>query len=395
MTLLGQCKSLAASLGRGGVPEGYRHVRKMCTVRWYRWRGTVLNNRRGWRSDHPLLVIESDDWGTERTRSALDGQALREAGLGLADQSGLLDGLETRDDVAALCEVLSAHKDSLGRPAVMTVNFVLANADFDSVAKSDYGQMAVKSIVDGWNHESDAERLWQAYRGGVDAGLLVPQFHGYLHFSPDSWLAQLRGGDVATKLAFDRRMIGPMSEASGLRTMGVSSLYDREEEAIRRHVSEGMRLFRAAFGRGSVTTIAPRYVWRSPETELIMAEHGIRAMQGKQWQYLPDGRCRARYIGQRGAGGMLYLVRNCDLEPIAGGTTVEGCMRQVTEAFSRGLPAVLCSHRINYTSRVSPGVRDEGLAVLNEVLGQVVAKYPNVEFVGSDALAERILARGR
>lgn len=92
---------------------------------------------------------------------------------------------------------------------------------------------------------------------------------------------------------------------------------------------------------------------------------------------------------------MLYLVRNCDLEPVAGGTTVESCMRQVAAAFSRGLPAVLCSHRINYTSRVSAGVRDKGLAVLDEVLRQVVTRYPNVEFVGSDALAGRILARDR
>lgn len=342
-----------------------------------------------------MLAIESDDWGTERTRSAGDGQALRKARLGLADQSGLVDGLETRDDVAALCEVLSAYKDRLGRPAVMTVNFVLANADFDNVAESGYQRMAAKSIVDGWNHESDGARLWQAYRSGIDAGLLVPQFHGHLHFCPETWLAQLRDGEPATRLAFDRCMIGPMYEASGLRTMGVSSVYNREEEVIRRHASEGMRLFRAAFGRDSVTTIAPRYVWRSPETELIMAEHGVRAMQGKQWQYLPDGRCRAHYIGQRGAGGMLYLVRNCDLEPVAGGTTVESCMRQVAVAFSRGLPAVLCSHRINYTSRVSAGVRDKGLAVLDEVLRQVVTRYPNVEFVGSDALAGRILARDR
>ena len=67
-------------------------------------------------------------------------------------------------------------------------------------------------------------------------------------------------------------------------------------------------------------------------------------------------------------------------------------VEQICRAFSYKMPAVVCSHRLNYTSRVSDSIRDKGLTVLAGVLEKVLHKFPEAEFLSSDKLASRILS---
>ena len=98
------------------------------------------------------------------------------------------------------------------------------------------------------------------------------------------------------------------------------------------------------------------------------------------------------YLGELGFRGILYLTRNCMLEPVTNNTTAEQCIFKIATLFEKGFPAILSSHRINYTSRVSAEARDKGLAVLDSVLKKVKEMFSEVEFLSSDKLAERILA---
>ena len=381
---------------RSGISGVIRRVCESIRMRWrmkcwYGPRGRLLNYWKSWRTDRPILVIESDDWGAEHIPGP---DAVRTAEIEKISFSGShssFDGLETADDVDRLCDVLSAHRNADGDSAVLTANFVMANPDFEAVKQSGYSVFKARTIDKGFNHEADGTRLWKSYRNGIESGLLVPQFHGLLHFCPDEWLERLRQGDAGTLKAFDLQMVGEDLTSSGIGIQSMAPIYYTSAESIQHFVKEGVKIFKQIFNMNSLTTIAPCYAWKSPETEQALLPEGILAMQGKEYQCLPNGSTRLHYLGQLGPGGILYMVRSCKLEPLAAGTSVDKCFTQVRNAFARNIPAVLCSHRFNYTSRVDTKVRDKGLAVLDGVLKRVTQVYPNVEFLSSDKLALRIL----
>ena len=392
MGLISKAGIALSTFRQSGVSGVIRRFGKSQRLQWYRWRGQRLNYRLGWRTKRPILVIESDDWGSEHIPGPKAIEKMKEMGLFLSDSHGMFDSLETADDIDKLCDILNSHKDGDGNPAVMTANFIMANPDYVAIRESNYSSFKAKPIYSGWNHEPDAKTMLQKYREGINCGVIVPQLHGMLHFCPDVWMENLCRGDPETLKAFDLQMIGEKEDASGIGIQSMSPIYHESGQAIRQLVREGIETFRSCFNIDSFTTIAPCYCWRSDETEQALLACGIRVMQGKEYQYLPDGSVRPHYIGQRGPGGILYMVRNCVLEPISAGTTVEQCISQIEWAFQHSLPAVLCSHRTNYTSRVATEVRDKGLAVLDGVLKQVKEKFGDVEFLSSDKLALRILS---
>lgn len=350
-----------------------------------------MNRRLGWRSKHPILVIESDDWGAEHIPGPEISKNLPENYLPGHSHSNL-DGLERPEDIDKLCDALNLHKDKFGNAAVLTANFVMTNPDFSAIRENEFSLYVAKSISYGWNHEQDTEGMWKCYRRAIKDNLFVPQLHGERHFCPSKWLHRLRQKDWAALRAFECLMVGGEEDESGIGLQSMSPIYHAEENAIQRLVADGAETFRNVFGKNSFTTIAPCYGWRSPETEKALLKQQIRAMQGREYQHLPGGRMRVHYLGQRDKTGMIYLTRNCHLEPIPKGTSVRRCMREIEQAFGQGLPAVVCSHRINFTSRVAASVRDKGLAQLNAVLSEVTKRFPDVEFLSSEQLASRIMA---
>lgn len=374
----------------GGV---LRSVRKSQRMRWGRWRGRRLNYKKGWRSRQKLLIIESDDWAAEHIPGPEAVRQMERAGLGLPDLYYNYDGLEKPEDIDRLCEILSKYKDSKGKPAVITANFIMSNPDFDAVRQTDFRSFKAKPIDLGWNHEEDSEALWWSYRRAIQQGLIVPQLHGLWHFCPDEWLERLRRHDLASLKAFGLKMVGEKLISNGIGIQSMAPIYHTSQESIQRLVKEGIGIFKQIFNMDSLTTIAPCYAWKSPETEQALLSEGILAMQGKEYQYLPGGSIKPHFLGELGSGGMLYMVRTCRLEPISAGTSVDECFAQICDAFARNIPAVLCSHRINYTSRVDAKIRDKGLTVLDGVLKRVIQAYPNVEFLSSDKLALRILQK--
>jgi hypothetical protein len=63
-------------------------------------------------------------------------------------------------------------------------------------------------------------------------------------------------------------------------------------------------------------------------------------------------------------------------------------LREIEIAFRCGKPAVINSHRINFTSRISKEHRDLSLRSLDDLLSKIVKKYPKVEFLNSEQLAK-------
>src|ERR1035437_5292112 len=93
----------------------------------------------GWHTSRKIVVIESDDWGSIRMASTKAYKTFLQSGYPV-DQSSYNrnDALECNEDLEFLFEVLSSVKDKYGNPAVMTINNIVANPDFEKIKCSDF-----------------------------------------------------------------------------------------------------------------------------------------------------------------------------------------------------------------------------------------------------------------
>jgi len=65
-------------------------------------------------------------------------------------------------------------------------------------------------------------------------------------------------------------------------------------------------------------------------------------------------------------------------------------MNEINTAFRWHKPAVISSHRVNYTGGLYVENRDHGLASLKNLLTAIVKKWPDVEFMTTAELGSLI-----
>ncbi len=156
-----------------------------------------------------------------------------------------------------------------------------------------------------------------------------------------------------------------------------------DEHYLDKSLKEGLSEFSRIWDEQVATFIAPCYTW--PRTiEPFLSDCGIRVIQGSRFQRLPSSSKRiAHHIGQRNNLGMVYTVRNCAFEPAtttSGVDVVEKTMVEIRRAFRRGIPAIVSTHRINYTSRLSTDNAHRSRELLKNLLSRVLTEFPDVEF---------------
>src|SRR5699024_10212062 len=96
---------------------------------------------------------------------------------------------------------------------------------------------------------------------------------------------------------------------------------------------------------------------------------------------------------KKNASDQKYIVRNCVFEPDGQTRTavVEECLKDIESAFRWGAPALLSSHRVNFVGHSDKRYRDTNLGHLKMVLKEIVKKWPEVEFMNGDQMAENVL----
>ena len=92
------------------------------------------------RLPRPIVVIESDDWGSIRMPSVKVLDDLKAKGYRYADYIGYdkYDTLASNDDLEVLLDTLSSVKDSEGNQARLTMNTVVCNPNFERIRQSAY-----------------------------------------------------------------------------------------------------------------------------------------------------------------------------------------------------------------------------------------------------------------
>lgn len=317
------------------------------------WREPVLR--------HPVLIIESDDWGP--------GPAPHAAAL----------------DRVAAC--LQKHRDATGRPAVMTLGLTLTLPDSQAMAGSDPLTYQALPLT-----APPYAALLAALRAGIAAGVFAPQLHGLAHYWPDALVSAARNDPNVR----DWLLAGPGQETESLpsplqsRWVDGSVLPSRplSQAQIRAAVAEEVGLYRQIFGATPEVVVPPTFVW-TPGVEAAWAQEGVSAIitpghpcTGRDAQGRPACTATPLHNGQAGLGGVTYLVRDRYFEPALGHRAQRG-LTALADKTAQGRPCLLETHRFNFTG----AGQDDALAQLDQLLAAALAQSPDVRFLSAAELA--------
>jgi hypothetical protein len=324
------------------------------------WREPVLK--------HPVLIIESDDWGPAPTS---DVQVLER-----------------------LIRLLSKHWDSTRQPAVMTLGVVLAIPDGARIRDNGLRQYHRQTLED-----ERFQPLRHALSAGVREGVFSLQLHGMEHFWPESVMAAAQDNDSLRKwLDSDMPIAADLPDALQSRWCDASVLPSRELDAatVRQAAIEEVRMFSQIFGQIASVAVPPTFIWNDAVEEgwakagvqvVISPGRRLNARDGTGRPVgpnpsQPDG---LHLNGMRTRHGQTYLIRNAWFEPLRG-HTAEQAIDTLKRHTLLGRPVLFETHRSNFVGE-GPGV-EGAFDELDSLFSRALKLFPDLRFCASDKLAK-------
>lgn len=363
--------------------------------------GSNLINLQGWRTKRKLLVLESDDWGTIRMpglqeREFLCSRYPQNFNVSTYDR---YDNLANTEDLSALFDVLVRFKDFKGNHPVITANTIVANPDFDKIRASNFQSYFYEPFTETLERYPSHQGTFALWQQGMRSGVFHPQLHGREHLNVALWMKLLQMREPSSIAAFERRTWVMKSDQGNRLDIAFDYESEKQLKGIDNYLKESAILFRNLFGYDSMSYIAPSYTWND-DIERILQNINIRILQGGLFQILPtytmstkNARRVRHYVGQRNMYGQVYLMRNSYFEPslIRQVDLVGKCLGDIERAFRWGKPAIISIHRLNFIGNLEKNNRTETLKLLASLLQRVLVKFPDVEFLTSDALGKEML----
>lgn len=357
-----------------------------------------LSNIPGWSTKRHIVVFESDDWGSIRTRSKQDYDALLAAGLNVNGSCfPKYDCLESNADLERLYELLSKHKDSTGRPAVFTPMCVMANPDFERIEKNGFSEYVFEPMPETHKHYVGHERVVDLWREGIEKRLFVPALHAREHLNYVRWMENVRTNE-GMRLAFEHQSMGasrykgePVGEYLG----AFKPTTTNDLPLLQSVVEDAGRLFEEICGYKPTHFIAPN---AEPMRGLdpSFAKIGVKYITNAKLRHpdLGNGRTRNEFVWL----GKYYkdldiinITRNGAFEQVdPGHDWVDECMADIANAFKWHKPCVISSHRVNYIGGIDEGNATLGLKLLDQLLTEIEKKWPDVEYMTSTELGDII-----
>ena len=364
-------------------------------MNWKQQLSRNISNIPGWRTGKKIVVIESDDWGGVRMPSLEVLNSLQKKGLdflsGDAARFNQNDTLECSDDLAALFEVLVQFKDCNNNHPLFTPVAVVANPDFDRIKAENFNNYYWEPFTQTLERNNHSGVLG-LYKEGIANGFFKPQFHGREHLNVAAWMRALQQNDKDAHIAFEQGVWCYTNQhPNNVMFQAAFDLEFNSDLSIQHEIlKSGLQLFHEIFDYKASYFVPPNGPFNNA-LERTAAENGIKYMFApkKQTEVLGDGKTRAVYhwLGQKNQWGQRYMIRNVFFEPNqAGGDPVNDCVKNIEIAFRWGKPAVISSHRANFTGTLNEANRTQSLLLLKDLLATILKQWPDVVFMGSDEL---------
>ena len=353
-----------------------------------------INKRRGWKTDRKIVVIESDDWGSIRMPDRETYERSLKKGIRVDKCSFCKnDTLASNDDFEALYTVLRQYKDASNNHPVITANTIVGNPDFDKIKKSGYKEYHFELFTETLKRYPN--RSFDLWKQGMDEGLFYPQLHGREHLNIGRWLKLLQNGSKEMHFAFENKFFGISSTISNENNPSLMAALDYDNNYGKQlaldSVEQAPGIFEDIFGFKSKSFIGPNYVW-DEYVEKTLATKDVQFFQGSFVNKTASQGNRYHYIGKVNKYGQIYTARNVIFEPAGqlNNSLVGIAIKQIDNAFNLKKPAIISSHRVNFIGSVFEDNRTKNLELLDELLKEILKRWPNVEFIHSAQLGELI-----
>jgi hypothetical protein len=360
----------------------------------------TLTNVKGQRIDDKIIVFESDDWGSIRMPNKEIREKFENKGYKISTNPYCqFDTLATSVDLERLFNVLQKHKDKDGNHPVFTANTVVANPNFDAIKASGYTKYSYKPFTTTLKEYYPEDDVYNKWLEGMQKKIFIPQYHGREHLNVPLWLNVLRSNNKPFVDAFNMGFWGLPNNLYDKNIFNIQAAYCSAKvediEYYKSSIIEGLNLFEKIFGYRSKTFIANNYTW-SPKLDETLKKNGVIAFQGMKYQKIAAENgssihLKPVYTGKKNDFKQLYIVRNCVFEPSQmddSFNNVKNCIKDIENSFLFKKPAVIASHRLNFIGAISVKNREKNLVMLDELLEEILKRWPDVKFMSSDILVD-------
>ena len=361
-----------------------------------------LSNIQGWSSRRKFLIIESDDWGSIRMPSFDVYKRCLDSGYPVdKNEYERSDSLLSQDDLELLFDLLTGFKDINGNHPVITANCVVANPDFRKIKEDNFQHYHYELITETFKKYPNHNRNYALWNEAIDHKVLFPQYHCREHLNVSRFMLALKNNDEDAHFAFNNEMPGIMPRGDRdrgnlfIEATNYDSLKDMAEKLS--IYLDGLTLFERLFGFKSKSIIPPNYTW-SNEFNKDVFNLGVTYFQGirKMREPMLGGTYKyySNVLGKMNDLGQIHLVRNCIFEPSLFKFDIEDpvgkCLLSMSAAFAMKKPAVIVSHRVNYSGNIFTQNRDKTLVLLKQLISTALKKWPDIEFITSVQLGHII-----
>ncbi|MCF1716379.1 hypothetical protein L0U88_17185 [Flavihumibacter sp. RY-1] len=357
-----------------------------------------LKNILGKRVSDKYVIIECDDWGSQRMPSSDTFDYLTKKGLDINDgRYNLYDSLENPEDLEALFFTLKKYQGSDGSSPVFTAFTSLTNPDFIKIKMDNFNNYHYYNLDKSYDLFSNSKRMRELWRQGVSDGIFVPQLHGREHIAVQFWLKQLKKNNQDLLDGFEKGFVFVKDKtvSQTIRNFRAELYYenDQQKEFIRKKLFDAIVLFKEYFGFNATAFAATNGIFDS-DFEQVLVESGVSYLASPLFPKKETGKSRydglIRKFGQIGASGMIYYLRNCAFEPNGPEYKgIEQTLQQVEAAFRWDKPAVISTHRVNFVGGLSVKNRESGLNELKKLLSAILITWPDVKFTTVELLCKK------
>ncbi len=306
---------------------------------------------------HPILIVESDDWGAGPSKQA---QALQK-----------------------LIELLSRFHDHTGHPPVMTLAMILAVADGVAIrANGTYQRRTLEEPLYAPIRKTITE--------GIEKRVFAIQLHGLEHYWPETLISSQDKTVQRWLMEETPQATEPLPSHLQSRWIDASTLPSRPlpDTAIQPAVREEVALYRKIFSQLPRTVVPPTFVW-TDAVESVWARQGIeyvvtpgRQNTSRDAHGKPAATANRIRNGERN-NNVTYIVRDDYFEPMLG-HTAEKALAALTHKTRLGRPCLLETHRFNFVGEDEQVQRS--MAELSRLLQKALQTTPELRFISTEAL---------
>ncbi len=310
----------------------------------------------------PILILESDDWGAGPSVQA--------------------------EALTAIAACLARHRDQGGRSAVMTLALVLAIPEPGMASGSPWRRRSLSNL--------ELQPVRDAIHNGEVRGVFALQLHGMEHFWPESLLTAAAGSHEVRVWLDNPELTETLPSPLQSRWTNAVVLPSRylSTTAIHAAVAEETAAYTEIIGAPPEVAVPPTFVWNQ-EVEAAWADAGVKVIITPGQRHTcrdssgrPAGVDRDMRNGERGAGDVLYLVRDEYFEPLFGHRP-EQALTALAAKTARGRPCLLETHRWNFLAATG-GNLTTALAAMDKLYTQALQQYPGLRFTSCAELGRAI-----